>query len=69
MKRRHHCKTSHAKLTLAVLALCSMTAFWAVLPGPLMLGRLRIPSRTASIISVSTLRMVTATKITIMTVR
>ncbi len=28
MKRRHHCKTSHAKLTLAVLALCSMTAFW-----------------------------------------
>ena len=28
MKRRHHCKTSHAKLTLAVLALCGMTAFW-----------------------------------------
>ncbi len=28
MKRRRHCKTSHAKLTLTVLALCSMTAFW-----------------------------------------
>ena len=28
MKRRHHCKSSHAKVTLAVLALCGMTAFW-----------------------------------------
>lgn len=27
MKRRHHCKSSHAKVTLAVLALCGMTAF------------------------------------------
>ena len=28
MKRRHHCKSSYAKVTLAVLALCGMTAFW-----------------------------------------
>ncbi|WP_294025548.1 S-layer homology domain-containing protein [uncultured Megasphaera sp.] len=28
MKRRHHCTSSHAKVTLAVLALCGMTAFW-----------------------------------------
>ena len=28
MKKRHHCKSSHAKVTLAVLALCGMTAFW-----------------------------------------
>lgn len=27
MKRRHHCKSSQAKVTLAVLALCGMTAF------------------------------------------
>ena len=27
MKRRHHCTSSHAKVTLAVLALCGMTAF------------------------------------------
>ena len=27
MKRRHHCKSCHAKVTLAVLALCGMTAF------------------------------------------
>ena len=28
MKRRHHCKTSQAKVMLAVLALCGVTAFW-----------------------------------------
>ncbi|WP_296913457.1 S-layer homology domain-containing protein [uncultured Megasphaera sp.] len=28
MKRRHHRKSSQAKVTLAVLALCGMTAFW-----------------------------------------
>lgn len=28
MKRRHHCKTSQAKVMWAVLALCGVTAFW-----------------------------------------